>query len=46
MGVLPAGAAPQARQLGKGAGEAVRPRDEETVQAEIDDLPSKEKPAK
>jgi phage shock protein A len=46
MGVLPAGAAPQARQLGKGAGEAVRPRDEETVQAEIDDLSSKEKPAK
>ena len=46
MGVLPAGQAPQSRQLGKGAGEAVQPRDEETVQAEIDELPKREKPAK
>ncbi|HET6761521.1 MAG TPA: hypothetical protein VFH13_05445 [Gemmatimonadaceae bacterium] len=40
------GATPQSRQLGKGDGEAVPPRDEETVQAEIDDLPKREKPAK
>jgi phage shock protein A len=46
MGVLPGGATPQSRQLGKGAGEAVPPREEETVQAEIDDLPKREKPAK
>ena len=46
MGVLPAGATPQSRQLGKGAGEAAQPREEETVQAEIDDLPKREKPAK
>ena len=45
MGVLPAGAAPQSRQLGKGNAEGVPSRDEETVQAEIDDLPKREKPA-
>lgn len=45
MGVLPAGAAPQSRQLGKGNAEGVPARDEETVQAEIDDLPKREKPA-
>jgi phage shock protein A len=46
MGVLPAGQAPQSRQLGKGAGEGGPQREEETVQAEIDDLPKREKPAK
>ena len=46
MGMLPGGAAPQSRQLGKGVGEAQPVRQEETVQAEIDDLPSKEKPTK
>jgi phage shock protein A len=46
MGMLPGGAAPQARQLGKGGAEGAPARHEETVQAEIDDVPSKEKPAK
>jgi phage shock protein A len=46
MGVLPAGQAPQSRQLGKGAAEGAQQREEETVQAEIDDLPKREKPAK
>jgi phage shock protein A len=41
MGVLPAGASPQSRQLGKGGA-----REEETVQAEIDDAPNQEKKSK
>ena len=46
MGMLPGGAAPQSRQLGKGAADAGGARHEETVHAEIDDLPRKEKPDK
>jgi hypothetical protein len=46
MGMLPAGAPPKSRQLGKGAAAPVEAADEETVQAEIDDLPNREKPTK
>ena len=46
MGMLPAGAPPKSRQLGKGAAAPVEAADEETVQAEIDDLPNQEKPTK
>jgi hypothetical protein len=46
MGMLPGGAAPQSRQLGKGVADAGGARHEETVHAEIDDLPRKEKPDK
>ncbi len=46
MGMLPAGAPAKSRQLGKGAAAPVEAPDEETVQAEIDDLPNQEKPTK
>ncbi|MGQ0714880.1 MAG: PspA/IM30 family protein [Gemmatimonadaceae bacterium] len=38
MGMLPAGAPPKSRQLGQGSAEPAEAKDEETVQAEIDDL--------
>ena len=46
MGMLPASASPKSRQLGKGAAAPVEAADEETVQAEIDDVRNQEKPTK